>query len=194
MIERVDTPSPVRGRLFYVMGASGAGKDSILHAAARQLSDAPVHFARRRITRARTADGEDHVPLSPGAFARAEAEGAFLFSWSSHGHSYGIPAEVCAHLRAGRDVVVNGSRGYLPQAQQRVPSLVPVVIRVRRERLAQRLRHRGREDEAAIARRLERASAFPVPPEAVIIDNNDALAEAVAALCRLLRNDAGAVP
>ena len=54
------------GRLVYVIGPSGAGKDSII-AYARQRVSADRHvFARRHITRPADSGGEDHIAMTAG--------------------------------------------------------------------------------------------------------------------------------
>ena len=51
--------------LVYVMGPSGAGKDSVLDRARTMLSvEAPVAFAHRYITRPADIGGENHVALT----------------------------------------------------------------------------------------------------------------------------------
>ena len=55
----------MNGRLIYVMGPSGAGKDSLLDALRQRLCGLPVAFPRRYITRAASAGGEHHIPVSP---------------------------------------------------------------------------------------------------------------------------------
>lgn len=183
-----------RGRLYYVIGPSGAGKDSILTGARRRLEGRePILFARRCITRPLGAGGEDHVELTAEEFEQGLATDAFLLVWRSHGHWYGVGREVEVHLREGLDVAVNGSRGYLEEARRRVPILVPIGIRVSPERLSARLRSRGRETPPEIARRIERAAAFPFPADAVIIDNDGPLEQAVESFCRLVRERRRAV-
>ena len=50
------------GALVYVMGPSGAGKDSVLERARAMLSaDQPIAFAHRYITRPPDIGGENHV-------------------------------------------------------------------------------------------------------------------------------------
>ncbi|HKQ31163.1 MAG TPA: DUF1045 domain-containing protein, partial [Burkholderiales bacterium] len=75
------------GRLFYVVGPSGAGKDSLLHYVKERLGDhRSIAFAHRYITRAADAGGENHVALDEAEFARRESAGAFAMHWDSHGH------------------------------------------------------------------------------------------------------------
>src|ERR1700722_10988516 len=88
--------------LVYVMGPSGAGKDSVLNRARALLgADAPVVFAHRYITRPAEAGGENHVALSPEEFAVRRAHGLFAFHWQAHGNEYGIGREIHAWRKAG---------------------------------------------------------------------------------------------
>lgn len=145
------------GRLIYLVGASGSGKDSLMRHARERLAGNPaVVFAHRYITRAADAGGENHVALSAAEFAARRDAGLFALDWESHGHAYGIGLEINLWLRMGMTVVVNGSREYLPQAQQKYPELVPVWIEVSPAVLRERLAARGREDAAAIEARLLR--------------------------------------
>ncbi|HWK95289.1 MAG TPA: phosphonate metabolism protein/1,5-bisphosphokinase (PRPP-forming) PhnN [Pseudolabrys sp.] len=149
------------GALFLVVGPSGVGKDTLLDGARARLSgDARFVFARRVITRAADAGGEDHEAVTPDEFARRKAAGGFLLSWSAHGLQYGLPATLSEALAAGRTVIANGSRATIAELAQRVPKLVVVEINASPEAVAARLRARGREDEAQVAERISRA----VPP------------------------------
>lgn len=179
-----------QGRLIAVVGPSGVGKDSLLALAREAFSGRPdLLFVRRTITRPATGDAEAHVPMSDEEFARAEAEGAFAFSWRAHGLGYGLPASLDRHLSAGLPAVVNGSRKVLAAMALRFPSLAVVSITARPEVLAQRLAARGRESVGEIRDRIGRAGEpLPVAP-AVTIDNSARLADAgrqmIAALERL---------
>ncbi len=154
-------PGTDAGSLLYVMGSSGAGKDSLIGYARRTLGeDAGVVFAHRYITRPAHADGENHVALSAAEFEMRSRNGLFLFDWRSHGFRYGIGVEVAEWLRRGLHVVVNGSRAYLPRARQRVPSLLPVLVCATPERLRERLLGRGREAGAEVQQRLARGEEY----------------------------------
>ncbi len=85
-------------------------------------------------------------------------------------------------------MVVNGSRLHLAQAQQHYGTqLLPICLVVSPDVLAARLRQRGRESEAQIARRLERATQ-PQPEGCLILNNDGALAETVQQLRQLLES------
>ena len=96
-------------RLFAVVGPSGAGKDTLMAAAAHRPG---VALVRRVITRPAEAGGEDFEGVTPEAFAARKARGAFALDWEAHGLRYGIPHD---QLRGG-DVIFNGSRAALPAA------------------------------------------------------------------------------
>ena len=66
------------GSFIFVVGPSGAGKDSLISAARERLSPESFVFARRTITRRAGAPGEEHEACTPEEFARREAAGEFL--------------------------------------------------------------------------------------------------------------------
>ncbi|MGQ0529528.1 MAG: phosphonate metabolism protein/1,5-bisphosphokinase (PRPP-forming) PhnN [Panacagrimonas sp.] len=163
--------------LYYVIGPSGAGKDSVLNWLRANLpADCPLLFAHRYITRAADAGGENHVALSEPEFALRRDAGLFCLHWSSHGLHYGVGMEVRHWLAAGFPVLLNGSREYLDQALRLQPSLVPVVLSVTPAVLRQRLQQRARETPQQIEQRLQRAASFAVThPRAFELDNNASL-------------------
>lgn len=180
------------GRLLYLVGASGSGKDSLMwYARSRLADDASVAFAHRYITRDPDAGSENHVALAAAEFEARRRAGLFAMDWTSHGHAYGIGIEIDQWLAAGLTVVVNGSRQYLPVARQRYPGLVPVRIAVSADILAFRLRARAREDAAAIEARLQRHACLPDGDgTGVTIRNDGTLAEAGEAFVALIRRHA----
>lgn len=169
------------GRLFFVMGASGAGKDSVINAMRHRFNGRLV-VAHRYITRPASAGCENHVALSEAEFdLRLERE-QFAMHWLANGLRYGIGLEVDNWLNAGMDVVVNGSRAYLPYARERYGNRLAVVwISVRPEILKQRLTKRGRETEREIAERLERAIHYDAmrPDDAIQLNNSGSLDDTV---------------
>ena len=178
------------GRLVYVIGPSGAGKDSIIAYARQRLgADRERHvFARRYITRPADSGGEDHIAISPADFVRDGAAGRFALSWRGNGHGYGVGVEIDLSMQSGRHVVLNGSRGYLPEAAARYPGLLPVLITIDPAVLRQRLSARGRETADEIEARIRRAAELDAieHPALAIIANNGPLVEAGDAFVALL--------
>jgi len=179
----------LNGAIVFVVGPSGAGKDSLLRYAAGQLSgDERFVFPRRVVTRI-PEDTEDHDTMSPEDFRNAAAEGGFALFWRAHGLGYGIPIAIEADLEKGRTVAVNVSRNVLAEAIGRYRRPLIVVIEAPDAVLAERLGRRGRERGSEIDARIARTTA-PLPPQArhVIINNNGALPVAGEAFVELLRN------
>lgn len=199
------------GRLIYLMGPSGSGKDSLLNAARERLAERGCVIARRVITRSAEAVGEDAIGVSPAEFDRQEAADAFALSWRANGLAYGIPRQIDDWLAAGQDVLVNGSRGYLPQARERYPELLAILLQVDEAALRQRLQARGRESAEQIEARLARSRDFvvggasaatvateaerrPAPPtqgsteNLIVLNNSGPLDQTVTQLLQLLSN------
>ena len=175
----------MQGRLIYLIGPSGAGKDSLLDAARAALAERGVRIARRVITRSPEAVGEAAHSVSAEQFERMEAEQAL--AWRANGLAYGIPAEIDAWLAAGEDVLVNGSRGYLPQARRRYPDLLAVLLTVEQDVLRERLLTRGRETPEQIEARLARNALFSGELDDYIrLDNSASLERSVERLLQLL--------
>ena len=178
------------GTLFYVIGASGAGKDSLLGGARAQLAGENIVFAHRYITRPVELAGENHIALSPQEFHARQKAGLFAMHWHSHDLDYGLGMEINLWLERGLNVVMNGSRAYLDEAARHYPhNLVPVLVRVAPGVLRKRLEARGRESAAQIDERLAGAVAFEGlnHPRLAIIQNDGELAQATAQLVEVLR-------
>lgn len=169
-------------KLFYVIGASGAGKDSLLQYARENMpGNAAVIFAHRYITRAANACGENHIALTVSEFKQRKLQDCFAMSWYSHDTYYGIGLEINIWLSQGLDVVVNGSRAYLAEASETFSNLVPIFIGVDPKVLYQRLLTRGRENQEQIEKRLKQAIELEKEvqhPELLKIENNALLPEA----------------
>lgn len=171
----------MKGRLFYIVGASGVGKDSLIQYARNHLIEGDeVVFAHRYITRAPGAQGENHIALSESEFASRESHGLFALAWQSHGHRYGVGVEIDEWLERALTVVVSGSRSYMPVARERYPDMTLVWISAEPQVLAARLERRGRESGNEISERLARNERLDVlpPAEALQISNEGPLESA----------------
>ena len=198
----------MKGRLIYIMGPSGSGKDTILQGLCRLMKQR-AYLAPRVITRPATETERGAISVSDEEFLTLERSGALAMSWRANGLAYGVPEEIDRKLAAGSDVLVNGSRGYLAEARRRYPALVPVLVSVDEETLRRRLMVRGRETNEQIRARLDRnaqyadlsgyarpaaANATRIMPETrsardnavILLDNSGPVEEAIRALYQYL--------
>ena len=183
------TPRPEpKGCLVYVMGPSGAGKDTLIDYARARVDPARVIFARRFITRPAGAGGENHIMLSEKEFDARRDAGLFALTWKSHGLWYGIGVEIDAWLARGLAVVVSGSRAAWPMAQARYSNLRGLVVDAPAEIRAARLTARRREDKRAVRARLERAVALPPGERLQLIYNVGPVAAAGEQFISFLRS------
>lgn len=125
------------GKLIWLMGPSGSGKDSLL-AELRLREQTQLLVAHRYITRDASAGSENHIALSEQEFFTRAGQNLLALSWHANGLYYGVGVEIDLWLHAGFDVLVNGSRAHLPQARARYQSaLLPVCLQVSPEILRQ---------------------------------------------------------
>lgn len=174
--------------LVLVVGPSGAGKDTLLNAARRDLASNPrFRFVRRTITRPADPGGEDHEPVTDAVFLTRD----FALQWGAHGLRYGIPSDIATDIALGMCVVANVSRGVIATAAERYPTRV-IEVTAPPEVLAARLAARGRESAADVAARLARAVQLSesVPVETVM--NDSTLAEGSARFLAALSRAAAA--
>ncbi|MFC4352073.1 phosphonate metabolism protein/1,5-bisphosphokinase (PRPP-forming) PhnN [Fodinicurvata halophila] len=168
------------GTLVLVAGPSGAGKDSLIEAARRQLPADRFVFPQRVITRQDASGAEVSDYVTPEVFARLQDSDAFALHWQAHGNHYGILRSIEPELAQGRHVVVNVSRSVIDQARHQYSRLRVMLVTASRAVLRQRLAARGRELDADIDRRLERSLLeMPDAPDVVEIVNDGALQDAI---------------
>ncbi|HKA42029.1 MAG TPA: phosphonate metabolism protein/1,5-bisphosphokinase (PRPP-forming) PhnN [Burkholderiales bacterium] len=137
--------TPPEGRLFYVVGASDAGKDQLLSYARGHLGDSrPVVFAHRYVAR-QEASAENQIGLSAAEFAMRKRHGLFAMSWEGKGRHYGIGTEINYWLAMGLSVVVKGSRAYLGQALKAYPDMTVIWVTAEGDAPATRPSRRARE-------------------------------------------------
>ena len=174
------------GRLLVIVGPSGVGKDTLLAGAV--AADPRLHWARRVITRPASAGGEPFEGVDEATFAARLARGDFALHWQAHGLSYGVPKAELAALSQGRDVLLNGSRAALANAQAAFPGLIVLHIIAPLDILAERLATRGRESRAEIGARLARANhALPDSLPVVEVMNDATPKVGIARLLQALR-------
>ncbi|MGB8692461.1 MAG: guanylate kinase [Steroidobacteraceae bacterium] len=151
-----------RHRLYILSAPSGAGKTSLVKAllAARPALAVSVSHTTRT-PRTHEADGRDYHFVSRQRIAELVAAGAFLEHAQVFDNHYGTGrAQVEAKLAAGHDVLLEIDWQGARQVRTASPQCVSIfILPPSRATLEQRLRARGTDSDAVIARRLADAAA-----------------------------------
>ncbi|WP_116132096.1 phosphonate metabolism protein/1,5-bisphosphokinase (PRPP-forming) PhnN [Tropicimonas sp. IMCC34043] len=167
------------GRVFAVVGPTGAGKFTLMTEALRRRHD--ISIVERVITRPPDANGEVFDSVDTEEFLRRKQAGAFVLDWETDGVKFGIPANIDKAIAEGRDVLFSASRGVVGQAWEVFPGLAVVHVTASLPVLASRLAARGGESWAEIAERLARAAyEIPYGPSIRVVENDGRLEDAVA--------------
>lgn len=176
----------MKGRVFAVVGPSGAGKDTLLAGAVAACP--ALHWARRTISRVEVGGGEPFEGVTVEEYEFLSISGVFALEWPAHGLRYGIRKGEFSGLAQGQYVLFNGSRAALAQALEMFADLTVLRISAPSKVLAERLAARGRETTGEIEARLARAS-YDVPDGMPVIDiaNDDTPAVGIARLLAALQ-------
>ncbi|MGH1440404.1 MAG: hypothetical protein ACRBBR_09860 [Cellvibrionaceae bacterium] len=198
------SPSSPSPKLFYIVGASGSGKDTLLkkyreHLAEKKL---PVVIAHRYITRENSEKNqatENFISLSANEYQLKKSQGLFLLDWEANNSCYAIGIEVAQWFAMGFSVVINGSRAYLPMLKEAIRAshfgrhisphndVVTISINVPETILLERLRLRQRESEAAIELRMKRhRNLMALGNTDNTIDNSGAISASVIKLANII--------
>ena len=190
------------GLAFVVSGPSGAGKNSVIE---RVMADLPgLSYSVSYTTRTRRedeVDGVDYHYVSSQEFERLVANGELIEHVTYLGDQYGTGrAQIREVIERGEDVLLNidvegaktlRKKGLIDRAATVYVFLAPSSL----DRLEERLRKRGTEDEGAIRARLDVAAremeALPHFDYLVINDELNRAVEELRAIilaerCRLL--------
>lgn len=148
--------SQCQGNLFVVSAPSGAGKTSLVKALVESLPGIRVSVSyTTRPPRPGEQEGVNYHFVSPETFAGMIQRGDFLEHAEVFGNFYGTSQRwVEEQLQHGTDIILEIDWQGAQQVRRLIPSAVSVfILPPSREILIQRLRHRGQDSEAVIARR-----------------------------------------
>jgi guanylate kinase len=153
------SPTP-SGLLLVLSGPSGAGKTTITHAVEQKFGGVFSVSATTRAPGPGEVHGRDYLFITPEQFQRWIDEKKFLEYAQVFGRSwYGTPRDpVEAELHKGRLVILDIDVQGALQVKRALPNALMVFVTAPDESaLRQRLIQRGRDEPAAIQRRLEEA-------------------------------------
>ena len=152
-----------RPRRLYILSApSGAGKTSLVKALLAARPGLVVSVSHTtRTPRAHEVDGRDYQFVTAKRFAELVVAGAFLEHARVFDNHYGTGREqVEARLASGHDVLLEIDWQGARQVRLASPKCTTIfILPPSRAALEQRLRSRGTDTDAVIARRLADAAA-----------------------------------
>ena len=145
------------GSLFVISAPSGAGKTSLVHVLLNinPQIDLSVSFTTRQ-PRPGEVDGKAYHFVSRDQFLAMAARGEFLESAEVYGNFYGTSQTWISQANAkGRDVLLEIDWQGAQQVRKIFPESISIfVLPPSLEALEQRLKGRGKDEPAVIAKRL----------------------------------------
>ena len=192
-LKRMTFPNPM---LVVVSGPSGVGKSTIVAELARRRPQVvPIVTATTRAQRAGEIDGVHYHFLTDDEFQALIARDGLLEHANNHGHWYGTPIDqIRGILAAGRDAILTISPEGARNVRQQVPdALLIFVMPPSMEDLTRRLRQRGSESKASIARRrrdAERWMAEADDYDHVVVNETGRPAQAADRIWEIIQSEA----
>ena len=146
-------------QVFVLSGPSGVGKNTIADRLCQQGRAVRAVTATTRSARPGEADGRDYLFVTEDRFRRWITEGRLLEHTKYVGHFYGAPlASVNSASAGGLPVILTIEVDGGLQTKRKWPQVTLIFVEPPSEaELRKRLEERGRDDEASITRRLQRA-------------------------------------
>jgi guanylate kinase len=167
-----------KGLLFIVAAPSGAGKSSLVNGVLAEDPNLMLSISHTtRAPRPGEVNGREYRFVDRPAFLKMIEAGEFLESAEVHGNLYGTSQAAVQGVReAGRDVVLEIDWQGAQQVRRIFPDAIGIfILPPSMAELERRLRTRGQDGEATIARRLAAAAdemSHVAEFDYVIINNN----------------------
>jgi guanylate kinase len=148
------------GKLIVLTGPSGVGKGTLMQSLLQRHPE--LYYSVSVTTRAPRPgeiDGKNYYFISRSKFEQLVAQGEFLESAEFAGNYYGTPREaVLNQIQSGQLVLLEIELEGARQIRASFPEALSIfILPPSFEELEKRIRGRGQDSEAAIARRLQRA-------------------------------------
>jgi len=147
---------PAPGTLFIVAAPSGAGKSTLVNALLEREPGIALSISHTtRAPRPGDVDGLQYHFVDRARFERMAADGDFLEHANVFGNCYGTSrGAVEPILTSGRDVLLEIDWQGAAQVRAKISCVSIFILPPSRAELERRLRARGTDDAATIARRL----------------------------------------
>ncbi len=177
------------GSLFIVSAPSGAGKTSLVRALCERMENLVISVSHTtRAQRPGEVDGVDYHFKEKHVFEAAVNRGGYLEHAQVFDNYYGTSRKATEDLmQAGRDVILEIDWQGARQVLDTVPvSLSVFILPPSLQALEQRLRQRGQDSDAVIARRMRDAKKqiehYDEYDYLIINDNFDVALDELAAI------------
>ena len=147
----------MHGILFVISAPSGGGKTSLTNALL--AADPAIHLSISYTTRPRRpveVDGQNYHFVDTATFKTMQENGEFLETALVHDNYYGTSqAWIEAEMKGGNDILLEIDWQGAEQVRRFFPECVGLfILPPSMEELERRLRSRGQDSDAVIARRL----------------------------------------
>ena len=184
-----------RGRLYVISAPSGTGKTTLVKALRAAVPDIGFSVSHTtRPPRATEVEARDYHFVSTDDFERMVAAGEFLEHARVFDNYYGTSQKaVETALADGRDLILEIDWQGAAQVRARMPDSAHIfILPPSRAALEERLRGRGTDSEAVIARRLQDSvTELARWRDFQYVVINDDFGDALADLRRILGGDGG---
>lgn len=136
-------------KIILIVGPSGVGKDTLI----KNIKDnIDANFVKRYITRVPSKDELNYF-IDKRAFELLKENNFFISTWEAHENRYGISK---SQIKEGLNII-SISRGAIKDFENFYSDITTIEVTLPKNILYERLKNRGREDEKAIQKRLNRS-------------------------------------